>query len=105
MTFTRQYSTSEPTRAEIDATEGATLVEFGAAGCGFCLAIQPALERALEDRSLSHVKVEDGSGRPLGRSFGVKLWPTLVIMRDGVEIARVVRPSGVELREFLAQHG
>jgi thioredoxin 1 len=29
---------------------------------------------------LRHVKVEDGKGRPLGRSFRVKLWPTLVFM-------------------------
>jgi thioredoxin 1 len=35
-----------------------------------------------------HVKVEDGSGRRLGRSFGVKLWPTLVFLRDGREVAR-----------------
>lgn len=102
MAFTRQYLTSEPTRAEIDASEGITLLEFGASGCGFCVAIQPALEQALQDISLSHVKVEDGSGRPLGRSFGVKLWPTLVILRDGVEVARAVRPSGAEIRELLA---
>jgi len=38
-------------------------------------------------------KVEDGRGRPLGRSFGIKLWPTLVFLRDGQERARVVRPD------------
>ena len=43
-------------------------------------------------RAVRHVKVEDGSGLPLGRSFGVKLWPTLVFMRDGREVARLVRP-------------
>jgi thioredoxin 1 len=37
--------------------------------------------------------VEDGSGRRLGRSFAVKLWPTLVFLRDGEEISRLVRPS------------
>ncbi len=41
----------------------------------------------------AHIKVEDGSGKPLGRSFRIKLWPTLVFMRDGVEVARLVRPS------------
>ena len=43
-----------------------------------------------------HIKIEDGSGRPLGRSFRVKLWPTLVFLRDGVELARVVRPANAE---------
>jgi thioredoxin 1 len=41
-----------------------------------------------------HVKVEDGKGRRLGRTFGVKLWPTLIFLKDGEEIARVVRPEG-----------
>jgi len=39
------------------------------------------------------VKVEDGKGRRLGRTFGVKLWPTLIFLKDGEEIARVVRPE------------
>ena len=37
-------------------------------------------------------RVEDGRGRPLGRAYRVKLWPTLVLLRDGQEIARAVRP-------------
>jgi thioredoxin 1 len=40
-----------------------------------------------------HLKIEDGRGKPLGRSFRVKLWPTLVFLRDGEEIARLVRPT------------
>jgi thioredoxin 1 len=52
--------------------------------------IGAALERFPEVR---HLKIADGKGRPLGRSYGVKLWPTLVFLRDGEEIARVVRPS------------
>ena len=39
------------------------------------------------------LKIEDGRGKPLGRSFAVKLWPTLVFLRDGVEVARLVRPT------------
>jgi thioredoxin 1 len=42
-----------------------------------------------------HLKIEDGPGRPLGRSFKVKLWPTLIFLRDGIEVARVVRPTDV----------
>ncbi|HWK52062.1 MAG TPA: thioredoxin family protein, partial [Steroidobacter sp.] len=45
---------------------------------------------------LRHYKVEDGPGRPLGRSFRVKLWPTLIFMKDGAEVARVVRPSSAQ---------
>ena len=42
---------------------------------------------------LDHRKIEDGPGRRLGRSFRVKLWPTLILLKDGQEVARVVRPS------------
>ena len=88
------YIESAPTRAEIDALPGATVVEFGTNWCGFCTAAQPHITQALAPHAgLRHLKVEDGPGRPLGRSFKVKLWPTLIFMKDGVEVARVVRPG------------
>jgi thioredoxin 1 len=83
----------EPTRAEIGALPGPVLLEFGTSWCGFCRMAQPLVRAALSARpEVRHVKVEDGSGLPLGRSFQVRLWPTLVFLRDGQERARVVRP-------------
>lgn len=88
------YQTAQPTRAETDALPGATVLDFGANWCGYCQGARPVVEAALADRpGLRHLRVEDGRGRPLGRSYGVKLWPTLVVLRDGVEVARVVRPT------------
>jgi thioredoxin 1 len=99
-----RYSEEQPSRAEVDALTGPTVIEFGANWCGICAAAQPAITQALAAHpALRHLKVEDGRGRPLGRSFGVKLWPTLVMLRDGREVARVVRPAGVaEIAEALA---
>lgn len=83
----------EPTRDEIDALRGPHVVEFGAAWCGFCQAAQPVIADALADfPHVRHTKIEDGRGKRLGRTFGVKLWPTLVFLRDGREVARLVRP-------------
>ena len=99
------YSTNEPPRAEVDAIAGPAVVEFGANYCGYCRAAQPLIAEALApQRGLRHIKVEDGKGRPLGRSFRVKLWPTLVFLKDGKEVARVVRPTGAdEIRAALGK--
>lgn len=91
-----EYALTEPARAEIDTLPGATLLEFGSPLCGHCMRAQPLLAQALaEHTGLRHLKIADASGRRLGRSFAVKLWPTLVFLRDGVEVARLVRPQEV----------
>lgn len=94
MAYERQYASQAPTREEVDALPGAVVLEFGTGWCGHCSAAQDAIEAAFAQHPrVPHLKVEDGRGRPLGRSFGVKLWPTLVFLRDGHEQARVVRPD------------
>lgn len=91
------YSSNEPTRAEVDALTGPAVIEFGSNTCGWCMAAQPLVAQAFAGHGeVRHIKVQDGKGRPLGRSFGVKLWPTLVFMKDGKEVARVVRPSDAQ---------
>src|SRR5437899_12316382 len=84
----------EPSRAEIEHMPGAVLLEFGTSWCGWCRRAQPLIRSALAAHpQVHHIKVEDGPGRPLGRSFGVKLWPTLIFLKDGRAIDRLVRPS------------
>jgi len=95
MTFTAVYAVDEPSPEAIAALPGTVLLEFGAPWCGHCLAAQPGIEAVLSERpGIRHIKVEDGRGRTLGRAFKVKLWPTLVVLHDGVERSRVVRPTG-----------
>ncbi|KWR91396.1 thioredoxin family protein [Cupriavidus sp. IDO] len=94
MPMTDTYAATEPSRAEVDALPGGTVIEFGAPWCAYCIRTQPYLAEAFAAYpGLRHIKVEDGSGRRLGRSFRVKLWPTLIFMRDGQEMARLVRPT------------
>ena len=89
-----EYSLPEPKRQEIDVLAGPAVLEFGSPWCGYCRAAQPLLASAIGAHpGVRHLKILDASGRPLGRSFNVKLWPTLVFLRDGREIARVVRPA------------
>jgi len=96
----------EPTREEVDRAEGPVLLEFGASWCGHCRALAPGLARLLEGYpAVRHLKVEDGPGRPLGRSFGVKLWPTLVFLKNGQIVGQVARPRLEEVRSGLAAIG
>jgi thioredoxin 1 len=84
----------EPTREQVDALIEPTVLEFGASWCGYCKAAQPDIQAVLARHpEVSHIRIEDGKGRPLGRSFRVKLWPTLVYLDKGVERGRVVRPG------------
>ncbi len=94
------YGEEQLTREEVDALSGPVVVEFGTDWCGFCRAASRFIEPALAAQpQVRRIRVEDGPGRPLGRSYRVKLWPTLVFLHDGVEVARVVRPGGQELVE------
>jgi thioredoxin 1 len=92
-----------PTRAEIDAGQGLVLLEFGTAWCGHCRALAFKVEELLERfPDVNHVKVEDGPGRPLGRSFQVRLWPSFVFLRDGQVVRQLARPSHARLEEAFA---
>ncbi len=88
------WAKKEPARAEIDALSGPAVIEFGSPWCGHCLAAWPLIAVALKHHpAVRHIKVTDGPGQPLGRSFKVKLWPTLVFLDDGKERERLVRPT------------
>lgn len=90
---TTPYSSSAPDRGEVEALRGPVLLDFGTDWCGHCAAARPLTDAAIAAHpTVRHLRIEDGPGRRLGRSFGVKLWPTLVFLSDGTEVARLVRP-------------
>lgn len=79
---------------QLESLAGAALIEFGADSCGYCQGAQAIIAAALKPYSaIAHIKIEDGKGQRLGRAYGVKLWPTLLFLKNGIEITRLVRPS------------
>jgi len=103
--MTEVYAAIEPARTEIDLLDGPTVLEFGSPWCGYCRVAQSLLASAFADHlRVRHIKIADDSGRPLGRSFKVKLWPTLVFLSNGRETARLVRRGDASaIRRALAQ--
>jgi thioredoxin 1 len=92
--FNPNYSEDAPTLEQLSAMAEDAILEFGTPWCGHCQAAQPAVQEVLTRRAeLSHIKIYDGKGKSLGRAFKVKLWPTLILLRNGKEIARIVRPT------------
>src|SRR5690349_11487108 len=92
-----RYANPSPTREEVDAKPGPLILEFGTDWCGYCQSASPLIRAALTAfPNVEHIKVEDGPGRQLGRSFRVKLWPTAIFLNDGVEVTRAVRPESAD---------
>jgi thioredoxin 1 len=99
--FNPKYQEDVITLSEIENIPGYALLEFGTQWCGHCQAAAPAVESAMSAVNLWHIKVLDGKGQRLGRSFKVKLWPTLILLHDGCEVARLVRPTRAQEVEAL----
>lgn len=84
----------DPTLEQLGDMPGYTLLEFGTSWCTYCQAAQPLIAEAMHLRNdIRHLRIEDGKGKRLGRQFGGKLWPTLVLLNAGEEVDRCVRPQ------------
>jgi len=100
--FNPEYSEEAPSMEQLQALEGDIVLEFGAPWCGHCQGAAPAIKQMFDTKTqLPHIKVYDGKGKSLGRAFKIKLWPTLLLLRKGEELARVVRPTTVRECEAL----
>lgn len=102
--FNPEYREEAPALTDIEAWTGYAILEFGASWCSHCQAAESVIKDVLlAHPKLPHVKIADGRGKKLGRVFKVKLWPTLILLKDGQEVSRLVRPTGItEVRDLLA---
>jgi len=99
--FNPEYSEDAPSLEDIETSSGVVILEFGAPWCGHCQAALPVIKDVVQNATkdhpeLVHIKVFDGKGKRLGRQFGVKLWPTLVVLKNGQEQKRAVRVTSTE---------
>lgn len=103
MPYDPEYHEQAPTKDDIDQTTGKVVLDFGANWCPYCQELSPTLESLLSGADdVKHIRVADGKGKLLGRSYRVKLWPTLVLLQDGELVAQLVRPSANTAKSELA---
>ena len=105
ISYNSEYSEQALRLDQINELSGNTLLEFGAPWCGHCQAATPAIKEALSEYSnLRHIRIYDGKGKRLGRLFKVKLWPTLILLHEGEEVDRLIRPLRTdEVRQLLTK--
>lgn len=68
---------------------GTVLIDFYADWCGPCRMVAPVLQEiAAEREDVTVVKVNVDEEKDLARVFGIYSIPTLVVLKDGVEVNR-----------------
>ncbi len=73
---------------------GLVLVDVWAESCRPCVVLGPHMERiASENPDLTVVKVDASKARRLCMSLQVRGLPTILLLHDGQEVARISEPS------------
>ena len=90
--------------SEIESIQGAVVVDFWAEWCGPCKMLAPVFEAvaAKLDGKATFVKANVDEARDLATDFNVAAIPTIVVVKDGAEVARKVGyVNEVQLEAFV----
>lgn len=103
-------SVVEATREDFweHVNDGTVLVDVWGPQCQPCLALAPHLEQLAADRDdLTVVKLEAPKARRVCMDLKVMGLPTLLLFRDGEEVARITDPDldAATVRSWLAENG
>lgn len=91
---------------DVLASHDRVLVEFYTAGCAMCQAMEPVLGTVQRATDVTVAMVNPGDDVGLVERFDIRSVPTLVLVEDGEEVARMAEGfQGAEsVVEFLETH-
>jgi len=101
--YVKEFSTADD-RETLKRLNGFVVIDFYADWCGPCQAFAPAFESVAEELggNLTFAKANVDKAAKMAQEFQVRSIPTLVILKDGQEIARSTGAmSATNLRESL----
>ena len=73
---------------EILNSEGTWVIDFWGDWCDPCKKLAPKFEDVAKEVDTNFGKVDMGENSDIGTQFGVRALPTLLIVKDGEEVAR-----------------
>jgi thioredoxin 1 len=73
---------------EVKSSEEYWVVDFWAEWCGPCKKLAPVFEEVSEEMDHNFGKVDMEENGDIGTEFGVRALPTLLILKNGEEVAR-----------------
>ncbi len=92
-------------QAEVLKAELPVLVEFTAAWCGPCKAIEPTLERLMGQHAgkLKVVQLDVEASRDVAQRYRVMAMPTMIVFQRGAPAGQLVGAHADKLRALAAQ--
>lgn len=109
MTAQRQKPVRVADGDELDdvlATHDRVLVEFYTKGCTLCQAIEPVLGNVARETGITVAMVNPGDDVSLVDDWQIRSAPTLVLVEDGAEVARLADgfQGGSAIEAFLDEN-
>ena len=91
---------------QVKVGKNKAVVEFWAPWCGYCRRIGPAFDKIAEERTdLTVGKVNIDEFPQLAEAYGIDVIPTLLVFKDGKDVASVVAPkSKSEIDTFIDEN-
>lgn len=98
-----------PSQFDAAIANGTTVVEFFSYGCGYCQRAMPEVHKAAQQMAGSAkfvmVSVNDIEGKSIGLQYGLSLYPTFAVFKNGQHVGTFARDGGNDVTASYVKAG